>query len=395
MKASVSFFSLANILPTIVLKLLVVLTLITASGCSWLFGDEGFFPSKADAYLDAEEGQEIVLPEGIESDSISTEYPIPELALSQVLPTKFEVPRLESLDTVDNKGSVRVQRFEGEQWILVNSAPGQTWPLIASFLTSNAIPLAVADGTRGLIETDWLEAKVIDASADLDLDLKDLGKERQPSATPASNLNEKYQFLLKAGVQKETTEIVVVHRSHEVSNEETPAPDWTGSSTSQLREDNMVRLLSEHLAGSPNQASHSLLAQGLGSASKVRLRYDDSGMPSLSLQLPFDRAWASLGLALKKASYEVSDLDRSKGVYYVYYVEPADKPKKRGFFKRLFGIGKAKAKALAESAEADLLQISTHHDGSALIISIQREAQPLLRSNEQAFMLRRIQNKLS
>lgn len=382
---------------------LMLAVLVLLPGCSWLFGEEGMFPDRSNDYLKAQEAADIQLPDGVDPSLVVTDYPIPELALSQVLPKKFEVPRVEPLDTVDDKGSVRIQRFENQQWILVNASPGQTWPLIANFLNSNGIPLVIADGTRGLIETDWLALNSLDAVAsEVDLaDLSRLNKPRDESADTNKVINktpvkEKYRFRLKAGIQKETTEITITQQQagNQMVNglESSAALNWREGSSSQLREDNMVKLLSEQLANSPNEASHSLLAQGIGSASKVSLKYNDQGQPYLDLQLPFDRAWASLGLALRKASYQVSDLDRSQGIYYAHYVVRADREKKPGFFKRLFSFGKSDKQA---AKNIDPLRIQTSHNGSSLIISVQREAEPQLRANEQAFMLRRIQNKLS
>ena len=125
----------------------------------------------------------------------------------------------------------------------------------------------------------------------------------------------------------------------------------------------------------------------------VIFNYDAEGRPYLALYLPFDRAWASLGLALKKASFKVTDLNRSTGVYYVHAIPKAKKEKKRGFFKRMLGIGKADQSLPAD--EIDPLSLSVQQEGSALIIYVQREAEPALRINEQAFLLRRLQGKLS
>ena len=377
-----------------VVKSLVITSVFTLSGCSWLFGDEGYFPGQANDYLDAKESSEIVLPEGIKTESIHDDYPIPELTLSQVLPAKFEVPRVEPLDVLDNKGSVRVQRFEQQQWILINASPSEVWPLVSNFLLSNNIVLATADGTLGLIETDWLSSSLINTSVLADIDLANLAfseASERPPITPA--VKEQFRFKLKAGVQKNTTEILVSQRSIALSDSVDTAPNWSQVSTSQMREDNMVKLLSEHLASAPNQPSHSLLAQGIGSASRVIFNYDAEGRPYLALYLPFDRAWASLGLALKKASFKVTDLNRSTGVYYVHAIPKAKKEKKRGVFKRLLGIGKADQSLPAD--EIDPLSLSAQQEGSALIIYVQREAEPALRINEQAFLLRRLQGKLS
>ncbi len=378
----------------LMIKLLLLASVFSVSGCSRLFGDEGFFPDRNNDYLEAQESADIVLPEGMTAENIRNDYPIPELALSQVLPAKFEVPRVEPLDTVDNKGSVRVQRFEQQQWILINASPSEVWPLVSNFLLTNNIALATADGTLGLIETDWLSSSLIDTSVLADIDLANLtfskNSERRPN-TPS--IKEQFRFKLKAGVQENTTEIAITQRSVAANESVATAPSWSQTSSLKIREDNMVKLLSEHLASSPSQPSHSLLAQGIGSASRVILHYDADGRPYLALYLPFDRAWASLGLALRKASFEVSDLNRSAGVYYVYSVPKAKKAKKRGFFKRVLGIDKDQ-QPLPDN-EIDPLTVQAKHDGSALIIYVQRETSPDLRTNEQAFLLRRIQGKLS
>ncbi|MDB2410603.1 outer membrane protein assembly factor BamC [Pseudomonadales bacterium] len=380
--------------PRLPLKLISLFAAFTVSGCSWLFGDEGVFPGNDNNYLDAKESAEIVWPEGITAENIRTDYPIPELALSQILPTKFEVPRVEPLDAVENKGSVRVQRFEQQQWILINASPGEVWPLVSNFLLTNNIPLATADGTLGVIETDWLSSSLMDTSVLADIDLANLAiAEADDSRPNTSSVKEQFRFKLKAGVQENTTEILVTQRSIASDQAVENAPSWSQTSSLKMREDNMVKLLSEHLANTPNQASHSLLAQGIGSASRISLNYDAENRPYLALYLPFDRAWASLGLALRKASFEVSDLNRSAGVYYAHSIPKAKKEKERGFFKRLFGIGKPQ-EALPKN-EIDPLILQAQHDGSALIIYVQRDAKPLLRTNEQAFLLRRIQGKLS
>ena len=377
-----------------VVKSLVIISAFMLSGCSWLFGDEGYFPGQANDYLDAKESSEIVLPEGIKTESIYDDYPIPELTLSQVLPAKFEVPRVEPLDVLDNKGSVRVQRFEQQQWILINASPSEVWPLVSNFLLTNNIVLATADGTLGLIETDWLSSSLMDTSVLADIDLANLAFSEVSERRPITQaVKEQFRFKLKAGVQKNTTEILVTQRSIALSDSVDTAPNWTLVSTSQMREDNMVKLLSEHLASAPNQPSHSLLAQGIGSASRILFNYDADGRPYLALYLPFDRAWASLGLALQKASFKVTDLNRSTGVYYAHSIPKAKKEKERGFFKRLLGLGKVDESLPAD--EIDPLSLSAQQDGTALIIYVQREVGSVLRINEQAFLLRRIQGKLS
>lgn len=369
---------------------------LSLNGCSWLFGNEGIFPTRAHDYLDAKESPPLTLPEGVEIDEADDEYPVPQLNLSQLLPEQFAVPRVEPLVSIEQKGSVRIQRLADQQWLLVNAAAGETWPLIVNFLNSNQIPIDTEDGVKGLIETGWLRQQDItfedsELSEDAGKKIRKKSKNDEQDDADLSS-RERYRFLIKAGVQKETTEIYVLQFSSAEANEKPQSIGWAAGSSSVARETNMAELLAAHLANRPQQPSHSLLAQGIGSASKVSLEYDQSGLPFLALQLPFDRAWASLALALEKSSYTVDDLDRSQGIYYVRDVKKTAKEKRPGFIKRLLS---RKSEAEREAERGEHYQIKTQYNNQILQINIHRERTPVLKSNEQAFLLKRIQLKLS
>jgi len=58
----------------------------------------------------------------------------------------------------------------------------------------------------------------------------------------------------------------------------------------------------------------------------------------LSVNDQFDRAWRRVGLALDRVGFTVEDRDRSKGLYFVRYVDPdADNrtAQSKGFFAKL------------------------------------------------------------
>ena len=58
---------------------------------------------------------------------------------------------------------------------------------------------------------------------------------------------------------------------------------------------------------------------------------------ALLLADSFDRAWRRVGLALDRVGFTVEDRDRSKGLYYVRYVDidGTDKGKSEGFWSKL------------------------------------------------------------
>ena len=339
------------------------------SSCSWLFGEEGLYPDKSSDYLTAKESPPIELPDDLSRRAIRNEYPIPELDVAQVLPDSFIVPRVEALDAVETQGSVRVQRLDQHQWILVNTAVSQVWPLVIDFLQENGIPLSRRDGVNGVIETDWL-------------------------SVDEGDFVERYRFSFSQGVQADSTEIGVTQLATKRRDGVLPVLDFGDVSSRPSRENHMVNLLAEQLAAAPTQVSHSLLASGIGSASKVSLLYGDAGEPYLSLVLPFDRAWAALNLALGKASYRVSDVDRSRGLYYVRYTPQSQQDQKKGFFSRWFGRDEKPAGRDIEKTLEDFV-VEGEHDGVAMNVRIRRELDPPLRINEQAFILKRIQGKIS
>jgi outer membrane protein assembly factor BamC len=47
-----------------------------------------------------------------------------------------------------------------------------------------------------------------------------------------------------------------------------------------------------------------------------------NGQPVVQIDEGFDRAWRRVGLTLDRTGFTVEDRDRSKGTYFVRYVEP-------------------------------------------------------------------------
>ncbi len=64
---------------------------------------------------------------------------------------------------------------------------------------------------------------------------------------------------------------------------------------------------------------------------------DGDGASALDLQDNFSRAWRRTGLALDRVGFTVEDRDRSRGLYYVRYIDTdrADAGGEEGFFSSL------------------------------------------------------------
>src|SRR4029078_1451540 len=76
-----------------------------------------------------------------------------------------------------------------------------------------------------------------------------------------------------------------------------------------------------------------------------------AGPPTATLQVDdgFDRAWRRVGVALDRSGFTVEDRDRTQGVYFVRYVDPASAGREEpNFFSKMFKSKKADPAALAK-----------------------------------------------
>ena len=65
-------------------------------------------------------------------------------------------------------------------------------------------------------------------------------------------------------------------------------------------------------------------------------------VPLIEIEAPFERAWVEVSKALGRMELEISDQNRSDGVYYVYYGGDKKPYEDRGFFgdlAEMFGAG--------------------------------------------------------
>jgi outer membrane protein assembly factor BamC len=74
--------------------------------------------------------------------------------------------------------------------------------------------------------------------------------------------------------------------------------------------------------GVEDARAKSQLANNDATIERAKLVRADAGAEKLELTETFDRAWRRGGLALDRVGFTVEDRDRSKGYYFVRYVDP-------------------------------------------------------------------------
>lgn len=347
--------------PAFVMKTLArvmfLLSLAAFSGCSWLMGDDGMFRDRGDDYRRAKIEPALQIPETMSGEAIDDRYAIPPISDRATLSEQFVVPRPDPLDSNVDQDAVRINKMGDAQWILVNGSPGQIWPRLRGFLNLNQLSVQRADATAGILETGWL----------------------QPVGDNA--LRERYRLRIEQGVQRGTSEVYVLQADIRAGQDQ-----WPGTSSNHDRETIMVEELAQYLADSSTAAVSMLVQQTLDSAGRVSLRETPEGEPYLNLQLPFSRAWASVGLALEKAGFTVDDLNRDQRIYYLHFIdEDVEEP---GFFARLFSAKK-------DQQGIPYLVYVKEKDSGNVLISIERQDNEKMGRDEELKRLKLIKRHLT
>ena len=223
-----------------------------------------------------------------------------------------------------------VERKDEERWLVVRASPGQLWPRIRDFLVETGFVIELDDPSIGIMETSWAEERPNLPQGFL---RRTLAKLNNYAYTYASR--DRFRVRLERGETPGTTEIFISHRgAQEVS--QAGAFVWQPRPSDPELEAEMLNRLLVSLGVEQRQAD-TLMAQSRPKASRARLVRDASGGNTLALEDDFSRAWRRTGLALDRVGFTVEDRDRSRGLFFVRYVDPLaeEKAKDESFVSKL------------------------------------------------------------
>jgi outer membrane protein assembly factor BamC len=275
----------------VVQAVLLSALLLSGTGCGSIFGDKGVFRDRSDDYKKAPETPPISVPAGMDSTTLTDIYVIPPIEDKFLSQGKFQVPQPVPLATGAGSEVVRIQKLGDESWILISVAPGQVWPEVRNFMSASGMQIARSDAKAGIMESNWVTV------------------EGQPLAS-------RFRFRMEQGVQRGTSELHVLQMRQAGS-----ANEWPDKSDDPAQAAAMLQAIAQFLADSTDSAPVSMIAeQGISAGGKISLQQAPEGYSYLRLELPFDRAWASVGRALEKSTFEITDKDRSGGIYYVRFL---------------------------------------------------------------------------
>ena len=313
--------------------------MVLAAGCSW-FGSK-----KTEEYKSASRpAKPLEVPPELTSPSTDDRFVIPDPRTQTTFSTYNQRPAASTsaapavAAVLPKIEGARLERYGDQRWLVVKGAPEAVWGKVHDFWIEAGFSLVREQPDVGIIETDWYEdrAKIAD-----DMIRRTIG--RVLDRMYSTGTRDKFRTRLEKGSEPGTTEIFVSHRGMEevYTNAQQDSTKWTPRGADREREAEMLTRIMMKLgvpettrvaaaAGSPAAA---------GSASGLQPRNAVLEGGSLVVNDGFDRAWRRVGLALDRVGFTVEDRDRSKGIFFVRYIDPdADAEsgkKKEGFLEGL------------------------------------------------------------
>ncbi|MGN6703433.1 MAG: outer membrane protein assembly factor BamC [Burkholderiaceae bacterium] len=244
---------------------------------------------------------------------------------------------------------IKLEKAGNERWLVVKESPEELWPQIKEFWQDNGFLIDVDSPQTGVMETDWAENR---AKIPQDFIRRTLGK--AIDSLYSTGERDKFRTRLERGPDG-TTEIYISHRGAQevVTGVHHDSTVWTPRPTDPGLEAEFLQRLRLRLAGDEKTKTQTATA-----AEKVVAQPEHSHLVKaagdqpahLDLDDAFDRAWRRVGLALDRVGFTVEDRDRSRGLYFVRYVDQnqdaQDKSSdKKGFFSRFFSRDKKQEKS--------------------------------------------------
>ena len=231
---------------------------------------------------------------------------------------------------------VRVERAGTQRWLVVPQTPEKLWPMVKEFWQELGFLIKIEAPETGVMETDWAENR---AKIPQDFIRNMLGKVFE--GLYSTSERDKFRTRLERGAEPGTTEIYISHRgvAEVYTNERQDYTVWQARPADPELEAEFLRRLMVRLGVEEKQAAKVQVA-GESRAERAKIVRSQDGATSLEVDETFDRAWRRVGLALDRVGFTVEDRDRSKGIFFVRYIDPekdAQNAGKRdeGFFSRL------------------------------------------------------------
>ena len=189
------------------------------------------------------------------------------------------------------------------------------------FWQSSGFLINVETPEAGVMETDWAENR---AKLPQDSIRSTIG--RFLDQLYSTGERDKFRTRLERTADGTGTEIYISHRGLEEVLKSTggstrdSTPVWQPRASDPELEAEFLRRMMVRFGVDDSRAKQQLASSARIERAKLVKTQDGSGV--IDIDEPFDRAWRRVGLALDRVGFTVEDRDRSKGYYFVRYINP-------------------------------------------------------------------------
>lgn len=240
--------------------------------------------------------------------------------------------------------SARFERDGSQRWLAVDQPPEQVLEQVRETFKAAGLGIERDDPSLGIVETVWAENH---AKLPLDFLRRTLG--RITDFMYSTSELDKFRARVER-TPNNTSEVFLSHRgmAEVYTNKQNEQTVWQLRPSEPELEAEMLRRLQLRFLPTATAAGAAAAAtpeaqpgKGVPVGQNARLVKGGSATDAkVAIDEPFDRAWRRVGLALDRGGFTVEDRDRTKGVYFVRYLDPdyeARMRDKQGFFSRVFG----------------------------------------------------------
>ena len=308
-------------------------------------------------YKSAKRGTTLDVPPDLTQLSRDTRYNVPGTTVTASGYQAAQPTQATSATTaVNTVGDVRIERAGNQRWLVVDRPADKLWSPVRDFWQENGFLLDIDQETLGIMETDWAENR---AKLPQDFIRSTIGKvfENLYSTGERDRFRTRLERTANGG-----TEVYISHRGmvEVYSSKDKDQTVWQPRPADVELETEFLRRLMVKLGVTEAQAQAVTATAPVQAAAKV---VTVNNAPVVQFEDNFDRAWRRVGLSLDRTGFTVEDRDRSKGIYFVRYVEPVTNATEPGFFSKLFGGSK-------KEASTERYQVVVRSAGTATTVSV-------------------------
>ncbi|MBT3307972.1 MAG: outer membrane protein assembly factor BamC [Gammaproteobacteria bacterium] len=225
---------------------------------------------------------------------------------------------------------IRVVRDGDQRWLEIQATPEQLWSKLREFWMKNGFLINREDPRIGIMETDWAENRAEIADGPIRGLLS-----KAIDAVYSTGTRDKFRLRLERSEQSGVTELYLSHRRME----EVPAGEsfvWQPQPAMPELEAELLSRIMSFLGMESSRANATLSElEGKGVVERARIVDTKGGERFLLIKEGFPRIWRRAGHALDRVGFTVEDRDRTKGVYYVRYIDPFKDNEQKGILDKL------------------------------------------------------------